>query len=115
MDVLQDWKFLHDNGIVPICSSDVWCKVLSKENVSAGISLHSAVTLEEVIVVLLSTSDPFFYGIRWFDTAFGTAHLSTLFQHSLYNIYVSRVSEIIVAFLPNTPSSPTRPFFYLSN
>ena len=101
--------------IVELCrfvSGDVrvWCKVLSKENVSACISLHSAVTLEVVIVALLSASDPVFYGIRWFDTAFSTAHLSTVFQHSPYTIYLSRISKIIVAFLTNSPSSPTRPF-----
>jgi len=90
---------------------------LNKENVSACISLHSAVTFEEIIFALLSKSDPLFQGIRWFDTAFSTAHLSTLSQHSPYNIYVSRVSKIIVAFLPKTPNSPTRPFcsgFYAS-
>jgi len=99
--------------IVELCrfvSGDVWCKVLSKENISACISLHSAVTLEAVIVTLLSASDPVFYGIRWFDTAFSSAHLSTVFQHSPYTIYVSRISKIIVAFLANTHSSPTRPF-----
>ena len=62
MDVLQDWKFIHDNGIVPICSGDVWRKVLSKENVSTCISLHSAVTLEEVIVALFCTPHPILCG-----------------------------------------------------
>lgn len=58
----------------------------------------------------VSKSDPLFYGIRWFDTVFSTAHLSTLFHHSPYNIYVSRIFKIIVVFLPKTPNSPTRPF-----
>jgi len=99
--------------IMELCrfvSGDGRCKFLNKENASACISFHSAVTFEEVIVALLSKSDPLFYGIRWFDTAFSTAHLSTLFQHSPYNTYVSRISTNIVAFFPKTPNSPTRPF-----
>jgi len=99
--------------IMELCrfvSGDGRCKFLNKENASACISFHSAVTFEEVIVALLSKSDPLFYGIRWFDTAFSTAHLSTLFQHSPYNTYVSRISTNIVAFFPKTPNSPIRPF-----
>jgi hypothetical protein len=115
VDVLRDWKFIRDNGIVPIVSGDEWRKVLNKENVSACITLHSAVTFEEVIATLLSKSGPLFYGIRWFDTVFNTAHLSTLFHYSPYNIYVSLILKIIVVFLSKTPNSSFRFRFFSSD